>query len=282
MNPIALLAALLLSIGSSTQDPGQRPRAAPSDRFGLLEVNELYFDLAANTGGDFYFWAPGEFAKSNLQIPIHDEDVVLAYGRLDGPTRNFSIPVESGAKTLTIFSGIQRKDIVSIIRPDGSVLAAGARGAKLQSFRYMTIATVDAPEPGAWRVVLSGAGKYAVTAHVRAANDASAPGFNDFEFVQLGGRPAHEGWFPIQRDLRKGETIECSTEVSGRVSGAEFAFVTRDDRLIASVPMQAEENGDNYFGRCQIPDIPFRVAVSGRDEQGRPFRRIESGLNTPK
>ena len=282
MNPIAVLATLLFSIGLSTQDPGQRPRATPSDRFGLLEVNELYFDLAANTGGDFYFWAPGEFAKSNLQLPIHDEEVVLAYGRLEGPTRNFSIPVESGARTLTIFSGVQRKDIVSIIRPDGSVLAAGSPGTKLQSFRYMTIATVDAPAPGAWRLVLSGAGTYAVTAHVRAGNDTSAPGFNDFEFVQLGGRPAHEGWFPIQRDLRKGETIECATEVAGRVSGVEFAFVTRDDRVIASVPMQADEEGDNYFGRCQIPNIPFRVAVSGRDEQGRQFRRIESGINTPK
>lgn len=283
MHRFPLIVALLFVPPASADDPGQRSRPAQNDRYGLLEINDQYYDLSANSGGDFYFWAPGEFAQAGLQLPIHDEGVLFAYGRLDGPARSFTIPVESGARALTIFSGIQRKDLVALIRPDGSTVAAGAANAQLQSFRYMTIATIKSPEPGAWRLLLTGVGKYAVTAHVQPGSDGAAPGFQDFDFVQLGGRPGHEGWFPIGRELRKGETIECSAEVSGRVASVAFTFVTRDDRAIATAPLQAAEGSEGeYFGRCVIPNEPFRVAVSGRDEAGRPFRRVESGLNSPK
>lgn len=282
MHRFLLIAAFSFAPIASADDPGQRPRPAPSDRYGLLAINDQYYDLSANTGGDFYFWAPGEFANAGLQLPIHDEGVLLSYGRLDGPARSFTIPVESGARALTIFSGIQRKDLVALIRPDGSSVAADASDAQLQSFRYMTIATIKSPEPGAWRLLLTGVGKYAVTAHVKPGNAGTAPAFQDFDFVQRGGRPGHEGWFPIRRELRKGETIECSAEVAGRVSAVAFTFVTRDDRPIATAPLQAEGDDGEYFGRCVIPNVPFRVAVSGRDETGRPFRRVESGLNSPK
>jgi len=45
-----------------------------------LKVNREYFETAAKTGGDYYFWAPGEFASSSLHIPIQHEEVLLAYG----------------------------------------------------------------------------------------------------------------------------------------------------------------------------------------------------------
>src|SRR6266550_5416640 len=110
-----LLAALLFAQQDKT------PRQPQKDARGLLKVDPVYFDLAANTGGDFYFWAPGEFAASQVQVPLHHEDVLLSYGAIEAK-KSFDIPVESGVKELTLFAGIQRKDLAVLVRPDGTVV----------------------------------------------------------------------------------------------------------------------------------------------------------------
>jgi hypothetical protein len=278
---VALLAAL--AAASALADPGQRPQPVRNDAGGLLHVEPSYFEMAAQTGGDFYFWAPGEFAQAGLQIPLHDEPVLLAYGRLDARRRSFEVPVESGVRTLTIFAGARRKDRAVLVRPGGAVVADGAAGVKLQTFSHMTIATIQAPAAGTWRIEFEGAGMYSVSAHLHPASEASAPQLVSFDFVEMGGRPAHEGLFPIQRELRKGESIVCQLTVSGAASGVQVAFVTGDERPIATMPMDSEP-GDNehYLGRCAIPGQPFRVVVTGRDQLGQPFRRTTSGLHTPR
>jgi von Willebrand factor A domain-containing protein 7 len=279
-----IIATLLLAAAAQGGvDAGQLPRPAPVGQDGLLPINDLYYDLAARSGGDFYFWAAGEFGTANLSVPLHDEPVVLAYGHLDGGTRRFTLPVESGLRAMTLFVGIQRKDEVVLLRPDGSVVAAGDGGVQWQSFRHMAIASIASPSPsGDWVLVLAGAGKYSVSAHVKPANDRAAVGFDRFEFVEHRGRPGHEGWFPIERELQGGETVECLAALSGQNSANEFMFVTIDDQPIASVPVQGERELDEYFGHCLVPSVPFRVAVSGRDGHGQPFRRIQPGLVSPQ
>src|SRR5438309_7788893 len=145
----------------------QTPRPPTKDARGLLKIDRTYFDLAASTGGDFYFWAPGEFTASRLQVPIEREPVVLAYGSIE-TEKTFEIPVESDVKELTVFAGIQRKDLAVLVRPDTSVER------DVQSFQNMLIAIVKAPAKGIWRLELHGAGTYAVTAHVNSSKPIAA------------------------------------------------------------------------------------------------------------
>ena len=280
MNFALLLAAL--AVGTAPADPGQRSQPLRVDHSGLLRVEPSYFNLAAQTGGDFYFWAPGEFARAGLQLPIHDEPVLLAYGPFDAPRRSFEFPVESGVRTLTIFAGAQRKDRAVLVRPGGGIVAEGAAGVTLQTFSHMTIATIQTPAPGKWRVDFEGAGLYSVSAHVRPSAEVDAPALIAFDFVEMGGRPGHEGWFPIQRELRRGESIACQLSASGASSGLQLQFVTGDDRIIATVPMDSESGDmEHYLGRCVVPKQPFRVVVAGRDRLGQLFRRTTSALRTP-
>ncbi len=283
-SPLALLVVVATLAAATTHaDPGQRSQSVRVDRGGLLRVEPTYFDTAAQTGGDFYFWAPGEFARSGLQIPLHDEPVLLAYGRFDGSRRSFEIPVESGVRALTIFSGAQRKDRAVIVRPGGAIVADGAAGVKLQTFHHMTIATIQAPAPGTWRIEFEGAGMYSISAHLRPSAEASAPAMNEFDFVEMGGRPGHEGWFPIRRELRRGESITCQLEVSGVVSAVQLGFVTGDDRPLGNVPIDtAPGDSGHYLGRCVVPNVPFRVVVTGRDQLGQAFRRTTSALHLPR
>src|SRR5512133_2595062 len=143
--------ALLLTVSLDAQRDPQQPRPQTKDAQGLLKVNRLYYDLSASTGGDFYFWAPGEFAAvAPIDIPSGGEEVLLAYGTLAGATTTFEIPVESGARKLTIFCGIQRKDLAVVVRPDDRPARHGEPGVKIQSFQHMAIATIASPPPGTW------------------------------------------------------------------------------------------------------------------------------------
>jgi hypothetical protein len=257
-----LLAALLFA----QQD--QTPRPLQKDDRGLLRVDPVYFDLAASTGGDFYFWAPGEFAASRLQVPVHREDVLLSYGSIERE-KSFDIPVETGVKELTVFAGIQRKDLAVLLRPDGTVMR------DIQSFQHMLIATVKAPATGIWRLELHGAGMYAVTAHVKPADD--GPDLIKFAFVEPGGRPGHEGMFPVKRALTASESLACEVSVSGPIKEVELLFVARDGSLIRVTPITASDG--EYIGHCTVPDVPFRAAIRGKDSNGTAFQRIESPLH---
>jgi hypothetical protein len=279
----ALALILAISVFSAAADSGQRSQPPRTGAGGLLQVEPTYFDMAARTGGDFYFWAPGEFASSGLQLPLHDDPVLLAYGRIDKGRRSFDVPVESGVRTLTIFAGAQRKDRAVVVRPGGAVVAAGEAGVKLQTFSHMTIATIKSPAAGIWRIDFDGAGLFSVSAHVQGSAEPGAPAIDDFQFVEQGGRPGHEGWFPINREVFKGQTIACRLEVSGTVSGVQLAFVTGDDRPIALQPIEPEPgDSEHHFGRCLVPSVPFRAVASGRDRMGQAFRRTTSPLYTPR
>jgi len=248
---IALLALAL------QQDQTPRQSAA---------FNREFYELSASTGGDFYFWAPGEFASSRLQVPVHHEDVFFAYGDLDSK-RVFEIPIESGAKSMTLFAGAQRKDLAVLVRPDGTVARDG-----IQSFQHMAIATISAPAAGMWRLELHGGGAYAVTAHV----DPGADGIQliAFDFVEQGGRPGHEGMFPIKREAKRGEKLTCRVVVSGATKDAKLVFVARDGSLLDSTKLSEE------YVPCVVPSVPYRAGVAGTDASGRAFQRLMPPLHS--
>ncbi len=269
-----MIACLFLLAPLLSAQEDQRPRPIAKDDRGLLKIDPLYFDLAAKTGGDFYFWAPGEFATASLQVPIHRADVLLSYGSLEGK-RRFEIPVETGVREMTLFAGVQRKDLAVVVRPDGSVVRDGSAGAAIQLFQNMLIAKITAPTAGLWQLEVDGAGTYAVTAHVRGAD--SGPDFDRFRFVERGGRPGHEGLFPIERALRGGESLDCQLSLSGAVRDLELAFVSKEGSPLGTVTLTPSGDGE-YSGRCTVPKTPFRALVRGTDAAGARFQRVESHL----
>ncbi len=274
-----LIVVLLFPAALQAQQDPQQPRPPRKDARGLLKINRQYYDLSAATGGDFYFWAPGEFAAAApIDIPNGGDDVVLAYGSLEGSKSVFEIPVESGAKKLTIFCGIQRKDLAVIVRPDDSPLRHDDPGVKIQSLQHMTIAAIDSPAPGIWSLELTGFGAYSISGKLGAGSD--APSLDSFEFVEPGGRPGHEGLFPIKRAPKQGEILTARADLSGSVSKLEFLFVASDGSQLGRCPLAAHEG--EWLGNCTAPKLPFRVVVTGLDTAGRRFRRIESGMITPE
>ncbi len=285
--------AFFFLIGVLPVGAQQRQRTAgPSyDDQGLLRINMDAYALSAGTGGDFYFWAPGEFAGSALQIPIEREPILLAYGSLDRP-RTFSFPIDTATETLSVFSGAQRKNAFSLMRPSGIPVAESDAGVHLQEFKHILIVRVTQPERGTWRVELQGAGRFSLS--VRSGREAGAPLTSDrpeplsivgFDFVERGGRPGHEGYFPITGSVKAGERRQCLVNLSGAYESADFAFVSAEGELLRRLNLARvgpDETTPEFFGHCEILAKPFRLRVKGRDARGLDYQRMHSPLYIPE
>jgi hypothetical protein len=116
----------------------------------------------------------------------------------------FEIPIESGVKQFMLFAAVQRKDLATLIRPDGIPFK------DVQVFQHMLIVTVPSPATGVWRLEMFGEGTYAVTVHVKPRE--GAPGF---QF----------------------DSDACRASVSN-AKDVQLSFVAVDGSLIASGPME--------------------------------------------
>ena len=289
------MAVILLSLNNSPlfarEGYNESPRKSSYDQAGRLQINRDFFELSAASGGDFYFWAPGEFAASaaTLQIPVTADAILLDYGTGDRFAKSYKIPVDSGIALLSIFAGAQRKDKFVLYRPDGRTTSANPAFVSAQKYRHMNIITVEKPERGMWSLEMSGTGYYAVAVRYANGNGKSSSGRDeeidllDMKFVEPGGRPGHEGLFPVKGRVRAGESRLCRIKVAGAISEPVAEFVSRDNKILGRVklrPLSPEPDGE-LIGTAIVPPVPFRTRVSGRDTDGHLFQRVTSAIYTP-
>lgn len=294
--PFILLITLLLSIAPAAADrPGwnEPPQAPGYDRSGLLKINADFFNLAAATGGDFYFWAPGEFAASAgmLSLPVATDPVALAFRSGGGDfVQSIEVPVDAALTHLTLFAGAQKLDEVRLVRPDGRSVEANPAGVAEQTYKHMRIVTVEDPEPGRWRIEARGAGSCSIAARYLterkklAARGLEAIDLIDFAFVEVGGRPGHEGLFPVEKPVRAGEERLCRITLSGGVREPVIEMISATGEVLGAIRLDAfadETAADKFIGTCRIPKEPFRVRVRGEDREGHLFQRLTATLDSP-
>ncbi len=152
---------------SDAIEPGQRQVKRNFTHRDLPSLNLDMFEISTQTGGDFYFWGEGEFGSEAASQVIagsvlSTEALLYDYGDLDGK-REIPFAVGEYQYHLTFFAGIQSKDSIAFIQPDGTALSADEDGVTVHSFQRMLIATVNAPAAGEWTIRVNGRGKYLVT-----------------------------------------------------------------------------------------------------------------------
>jgi hypothetical protein len=136
---------------------------------------------------------------------------------------------------------------------------------------------VSSPEAGEWRAEITGTGKYWLEAEAQ-----SDSFFVAVEFVKEGGRPGHEGLFRIQGQPLAGTPATLQASLSaGTTKSAELYLVTERGETIQKLEIHAV-NSDREFlelvGSVDLPAVPFRVAVTGQDTNGKQFQRFYSSL----
>jgi hypothetical protein len=137
--------------------------------------------------------------------------------------------------------------------------------------------TVSSPEAGEWRAEITGTGRYWMEAQAQ-----SDIYFVGVDFVKKGGRPGHEGLFriPGQPVAESPATLQASLSASATKT-TEFYLVTERGQTIQKLELHAVNSDPEFLefvGSVDLPNVPFRVAVIGRDSNDKQYQRFFSNL----
>jgi len=278
-----LATVALLSVIGFVASRALVPRERPAVE--LQPYSESMFGISAASGGDFYFWEPGEFATADLRIPLGGEDVLLAYPELDGQG-DFPFPVDTLVSRIEVFVSAQELRNVRVIRPDGRELVGTEPRFDVQSFEHIYLATVQNPNPGAWRVEVQGHGRLSLSVRAATERKSLPPGtalsliqLIGFELTELRGRPGHEGFFELQDPPVPGSEHPARVTLSGSFATAELGLLDESGEPLDDFPfVPLEFHGEDAQVPFVVPATPYRVIVRGRDFNGMTYQRLLGNL----
>jgi len=199
-------------------------------------------------------------------------------GMLDGSPQSIAIPVDSVTKRITFaLSGDTKGSKFKLTQPSGGAVTEGSADTEITELNCGRILTVSSPEAGEWRAEITGTGRFWM--EVQAQSDIY---FVGVEFVERGGRPGHEGLFRIQGQPVAGTSATLQVSVSARATkSTEFYLVTEQGEAIQKLQMQAVNSDPEvpeFVGSVDLPSVSFRVAMKGRDSNGKQYQRFFSNL----
>ncbi len=204
--------------------------------------------------------------------------VFWATGTLDGKPQTIRIPVDSVTKRITFTFSVDTKgNQLKLTQPSGGAITEGLAGTEVTELNCGRILTVTSPEAGEWLREITGAGKYWLEAQAQ-----SDIFFVSVEFVKQGGRPGHEGLFKIQGQppAETPATLQATLSAAATRT-AEFYLVTERGDTIQKLSLHrvnSDRESLEFVGSLDLPAVPFRVAVMGRDSHGKQSQRFFSNL----
>src|SRR5258707_11796803 len=262
------------------QEPSNRSRVFGPDACG--PADPAYIHTANETGGIPMFLQRSEAAKAFHLVRESTRNnvstVFWATGTLDGKPEAITIPVDSVTKRITFTFSVDTKgDQLKLTQPSGGAITQGSASTEVTELNCGRILTVSSPEAGEWRAEITGTGRYWMEAQAQ-----SDIYFVGVEFVKTGGRPGHEGLFRIQGQPLAGTPATLQASVSANATKTtEFDLVTEGGQAIQKLQMHAV-NSDREFlefvGSVDLPNVPFRVALIGRDSNDKHYQRFFSNL----
>ena len=275
-----LFCAAAALVFGQMQSSTNRSTAFGADACG--PADPAYIHTANETGGIPMFLQRSEAAKAFHLVSESTRNnvstVFWATGALDGKPQTITIPVDSVTKRITFTFSVDTKgNHLNLMQPSGGAITEGLAGTEDTELNCGRILTVSSPEAGLWHAEVTGTGRYWIEAQAQ-----SDIFFVSAEFVEKGGRPGHEGMFRIHGQPVAGTpaTLQASLSASATKT-IEFYLVTEGGQTIQKLQMHSV-NSDRQFlefaGSVDLPSVPFRVAVTGRDSNDRRYQRYFSNL----
>jgi len=199
-------------------------------------------------------------------------------GILDRKPLTIKIPVDSVTKRITFTFSVDTKGgQLTLTQPSGGEVTESLASAEVTELNCGRILTVSLPEAGEWRAQITGRGRYWVEALAQ-----SDIYFVGVEFVKKGGRPGHEGLFRIQGQPVAGTPATVQASLSANATKTiEFDLVTEGGQAIRKLemhPVNSDREFLEFVGTVDLPYVPFRLAVTGRDSNGNHYQRFFSNL----
>jgi hypothetical protein len=161
---------------------------------------------------------------------------------------------------------------LAVTRPSGVPVRATDSDVEITELACVRVVTVATPETGDWRADTGGAGSFWFQVSAR-----TALFLTGVEFVKQGGRPGHEGLFRIFGQPLMDSPATLRATLTGPIQTATFRLVALSGETITPVTMTAVSANDDeheYVGTFELPQRPFRMAVSGADMSSHVYQRV--------
>lgn len=243
------------------------------------QADPAYIRTATETGGIPMFLQRSEAAKSFQLVRESTRNnistVLWATSLLDTQAQTFKVPVDSLTQRMTVAVSFDTEGSHAGMRsPSGINVEDKSINAEITDLHCGRIVTLVSPEKGEWHIELSGKGRFWMEA--KAQSDMH---LTTVEFVKIGGRPGHEGFFRIEGQPLAGTpaTLEASASTAGART-VEFHFADEHGDPVQPVQMRATGGSREFIGTTNLPVGPFRVVLSGMDANGWPYQRFFAGL----
>lgn len=262
----------------------ERKRVAiyPSIFGSCSPYDPAYFQLAERTGGQVFILNRTEAGAvtqlAGLLAKSNTVNILSIAGALSSTPVEHVFPVDSTTNSITISASINGSASVAITRPDGSVVQKTDPGVTVVPLAAALVYSIKTPVVGNWRITASGSGTYSAN-----VNGESVLSFDDFEFVALGGRPGHTGYYEITGRPVVGTPQTALANISGKPLTVQFEFRTRSGALIHgfTLPVNDPDNSE-FIGEVSLPTQAFVVYALGQDSIGQPFQRVIGSQITPQ
>ena len=248
--------------GAQNQQPASRPGWPCAGR-----PDPSYFRIAEGSGGQFFLFHPSEVGDSGALMAaamLHGATVLRAGGQLAAGLHDFAVPVDR-VDSLLFSLSVQCLEVAEIVRPSGAVLQAADPGVEYHQYEAGRIVTILRPDPGEWRVRLSGTRLFLVTVQAKGGLSVEGPRFIPDDPLEAG----------------RARVLRFSASPEARDVHARL--VTQGFQDLGAVPLRIvrDDTGEQFAGEITPPARPFRLVVTGHDGAGFPFQRVHAPLFDP-
>jgi len=227
------------------------------------------------TGGQVFLFDRSEAGRSLVLVrnrSKHEDTIFRSTATLSTGSREFSFPVDSTVESLMVSISLQCLQSITVYRPSNTEVHGGEPDVDENRFKSGLILILAKPAAGQWRIRIAGIGMFFALVTAK-----SSISIDRAEFVELGGRPGHEGLFPIKGPVHLGEQRTLSVGIRAPAGDKHFRLVDPAGETFDTLDLKpvAEGAGQNEFsGAFVVKHSPFRLAVQGVDEAGYPYQRV--------
>jgi hypothetical protein len=271
--------AILALFPSLARAQDQQPRERPGWPC-VGRADPVYVSSAEATGGQVFLFDKSEIGESGalMLATLHNEETVYrASGSLTEGVHEFTVPLDSTLESAVISVSLQCLQVAEIRTPAGDELRATDPGVDYHQFEAGRIVSLTHPSPGPWKIVVSGRGMFFLVVQGR-----TSLSIGSARFVAPGGRPGHEGLFPIQGRIAPGSRRLLEVSLHGAAANVSFQLVSSQGEVLQRLDLRPEEGGADddrtYLGELTPRAREYRLQVLGTDPAGHPFSRMHAPL----
>lgn len=263
----AAMWAALSFVGATCAQDGQQGSRPGWPCVAGRAVDPSYIEVSESTGGQLFLFQKNEAAQSSVVMSAsytHPHTVLRAIGSLSG-ARDFEFPVDGGMQSILVLASLECHNGILVTRPGGGELTA-ANSAQAIELEAGRIQRIDGPEPGIWKVRLTGTGLFVLSVLTKA--DISLGGVVFSGAAEKGGR---------LQDPLLGVRQRLEAHLSGQVANVRFQMVDAGGGAVADFETTETVNG-TYRTEITPRGERFRIRATGTSASGWPFQRTEPVL----